>query len=179
MINVLVRSLVRRGYVRATRAGWRRWVYVLTPAGATRKVNLTIDYVDRFMDHYRRVRSIVRTSVDGQAMGPDSSVGVYGVGEVAEIVYVCLRDCGVEHIEILDANPSAVDRFLGHDVLDVGSVVPERFSKVIVADTNDAARRHSDLRVAGFTSDQIVTIVPVIPDVSVGTDPEFVAPSDS
>ena len=172
VVNVLVRSLVRRGYVRATRAGWRRWVYVLTPAGVTRKVNLTIDYVERFMDHYRRVRSIVRTSVDGQAIGPDSSVGIYGVGEVAEIVYVCLRDGGVDQIEVLQPDTGASGRFLGLDIVDLASAAPERYSKIIVADTNDVRRRHSELSAAGFSDHQIITIVPLSPGDHAVIDPE-------
>ena len=161
VVNVLVKSLVRRGYVRASHAGWRRWVYVLTPAGVTRKVNLTVDYVDRFMDHYRRVRSIVRTSVDGQAIGRDSSVGIYGVGEVAEIVYVCLRDGGVDQIGVLWPSTCASERFLGLDIVDLASAAPQRYSKIIVADTNDVRRRHSELSAAGFADDQIITIVPL------------------
>ena len=172
VVNVLVRSLVRRGYVRATRAGWRRWVYVLTPAGVTRKVNLTVDYVDRFMDHYRRVRSIVRTSVDGQAIGPDSSVGIYGVGEVAEIVYVCLRDVGVDQIEVLQPDTGASGRFLGLDIVDLASAAPQRYSKIIVADTNDVSRRHSELSAAGFADDQIITIVPLRSGDHAMLDPE-------
>ena len=54
--NLLVRNLVKKGYIRTTRVGWKRWVYVLTPAGMSRKVQLTLGYIERFHDHYRRVR---------------------------------------------------------------------------------------------------------------------------
>ena len=172
VVNVLVKSLVRRGYVRASRAGWRQWAYVLTPAGVTRKVNLTVDYVDRFMDHYRRVRSIVRTSVEGQTISPDSSVGIYGAGEVAEIVFLSLRDAGVDQIEVLHPDRGAAGRFLGLDVIALASAAPERYSKVIVADTNDVRRRHSELSAAGFSDDQIITIVPLRPGDHAVVDPE-------
>ena len=177
VVNILVKSLVRRGYVRASRAGWRRWVYILTPAGVTRKVNLTVDYVDRFMDHYRRVRAIVRTSVDGQTISPDLSVGIYGVGEVAEIVFLSLRDAGVDQIEVLHPDRGAAGRFLGLDIVDLESAAPEHYSKIIVADTNDVRRRHFELTAAGFTDEQIITVVPLSPGAHAVIDPEHgVAP---
>ena len=54
--NVLIKSLVTKGYVRASRVTWKGWAYILTPAGVARKVQLTANYVDRFLDHYRTVR---------------------------------------------------------------------------------------------------------------------------
>ena len=57
--NRLVRSLVKEGYLRCTQKGWNRWTYVLTPAGAARKLRLTVAYVERFLDHYGRVRGLL------------------------------------------------------------------------------------------------------------------------
>ena len=36
--NLIVRTLVRKGYLRASKVHWKRWVYVLTPAGIAHKV---------------------------------------------------------------------------------------------------------------------------------------------
>ena len=36
--NLLLRNMARKGYVRITRAGWRRWLYALTPAGFSHKL---------------------------------------------------------------------------------------------------------------------------------------------
>ena len=31
LTNVLLRNLVQKGYIRATQANWKRWIYTLTP----------------------------------------------------------------------------------------------------------------------------------------------------
>ena len=37
LTNVLLRNLASKGYVRVTKAGWKRWLYALTPAGLSRR----------------------------------------------------------------------------------------------------------------------------------------------
>ena len=76
--NLIVRTLVRKGYLRASKVHWKRWVYVLTPAGIAHKVQLTLDYIERFVDHYRRVRSLLRTELAALAIDSDSRVAIYG-----------------------------------------------------------------------------------------------------
>ena len=67
--NLLVRNLVKKGYIRTRQVGWKRWVYVLTPAGVTRKVQLTMNYIERFHDHYRRVCALLREDLGGSHHG--------------------------------------------------------------------------------------------------------------
>ena len=33
--NTLLRSLIKKGYIRAHKASWKRWAYALTPEGAS------------------------------------------------------------------------------------------------------------------------------------------------
>ena len=63
--NLLLRNMAQKGYIRRTQAGWKRWLYTVTPAGMARKVNLTIAYVTRFLSHYRHVRLIPSPPKDG------------------------------------------------------------------------------------------------------------------
>ena len=58
--NFLLRSLAKRGYIRETRVGWKRWAYAVTPAGIARKVHLSRAYVEHILNHYQRVRVLVR-----------------------------------------------------------------------------------------------------------------------
>ena len=42
--NLLIHNLAKKGYIQANRIGWKRWVYVLTPAGISRKAHLTCSH---------------------------------------------------------------------------------------------------------------------------------------
>ena len=153
--NLLVRNLVTKGYMRATRGGWKRWVYILTPAGVARKVHLTVTYVDRFLNHYRRVRVLLRENLDALTMDVDSRIAIYGTTELAELVYLALRDMGFGRIDfVVPKGHGSV--FLGVTVNTLDSIVPTDYARVVVAHSADIESTCLELRAKGVSPAQIV-----------------------
>ena len=68
--------MAKKGYVRATKVGWRRWVYILTPSGFARKVHLTLQYVERFLSHYQRVRTLLRQDLEELTLNAESRIAI-------------------------------------------------------------------------------------------------------
>ena len=155
--NLLVRNLAKKGYIRATRAGWKQWVYNLTPSGVGRKANLTMAYVDRVLGHYRRVREILRDDMEGMSLGPDSRMAIYGAGEMGELMYLVLRDMGVTRIDFFEKRGGR--DFLGTTVRDLEAIKPDEYVKVMVAFSSDMAERSADLRANGVAESQIITFL--------------------
>lgn len=160
--NRLVQNLGKKGYIRVTQAGWKRWVYALTPSGITRKVHLTLAYIERFMDHYRRVRALVREEIDTQIASDKSRVAIYGTTELAELLYLALRDRGVTNIDFFDVTPggshAAPLRFLGMPVHSLETMSPEQYVKVMVAFPENVESRCRELRTVGVSPFQILTL---------------------
>jgi hypothetical protein len=155
--NLLLRSLAKKGYIRASQVGWKRWVYALTPTGFSRKVHLTLAYTERFLGHYRRVRTLLRDDI-GTLMNVESRVAIYGTSELAELMYLALRDVGVTEIEVFDDD--LVDRrFLGMPVKSLSSMWAGEYSKVLVAFPADVESRCRELQEQGVAPDQIVTLL--------------------
>ena len=153
-----MRTLTKKGYIRATQVGWKRWVYVLTPAGIARKANLTFGYVERFVDHYRRVRVLLRDDLGALAMDPESPIAIYGTTDLAELIYLALRDMGLTRIDFYDHDGRESD-FLGMSVESLRSVTPGNYAKVMVAFSTGIDTRCQELRANGFGPDQIVTLL--------------------
>ena len=156
--NLLLRNLARKGYIRASRVGWKRWVYNLTPAGMTRKVQLTVAYVDRTLDHYSRVREIVREDLSELTVSSESRVAIYGSTELAELLYLALRDLEIRRIEIFDCQ-SSERPFLGMPVKGLDSLDPARFAKVVVAHSAQVDVRRQELISVGVVPAQMVTLL--------------------
>ena len=154
--NLLIRNLVRRGYIRASRVGWKRWVYVLTPAGVARKVHLTVAYVDRFLDHYRRVRTLLREDMETLTISSESRIAIYGTSEMAELIYLALRDMGIASIEFFDHDGSTTE-LLGTPVRGLDSIAPGDYAKVMVAFSVGIEERCEELFSRGVSDSQIVT----------------------
>jgi len=156
VVNVLVKAMVTKGYVRATRLGWRRWRYILTPAGITRKVQLTATYVNRFLEHYRRVQALVCDALYAAHVAPGSTVGIYGATELGELMFLVLRQSGFKRIVFLDE--SGFGEFLGAPVRSLDSIDPDEFAKVFVAFPNDIASRKETLENAGVRPKNMIAL---------------------
>ena len=87
LTNIVIRRLISKGYIRSQKASWKRWIYALTPEGASHKIRLTVSYIRRFMNHYQNVRSTLRERLAPLAMTKESKEAILGVGEFAELVY--------------------------------------------------------------------------------------------
>lgn len=122
LANLLIKHLVRKGWVRVTHIKPNRVRYLITPAGITEKAKMTRDYFEANVDFYRQTRERVRErfmclstmwNADG-ADGGAKRVVFYGAGEVAEIGYICLVETDLQLVGVVD--PAAVRMFFGMKV---------------------------------------------------------------
>ena len=157
--NLLLRSLVQKGYVRIIKAGWRRWLYALTPAGFSRKVHLMVAYIQRFMGHYQRIRQALRDEIEPLGLHIESSVAIFGTSEFAEMIYLGLKELGIEELDIFAPDRRDGTRFLGMPVRDVAEIRPEYYDRVIVGLLDDTEGSCAELRSRGVTSEQLVTLL--------------------
>ncbi len=93
MANHIVRSLVRKGYVRIARLNRKKVRYILTPAGAAEKTRKAYRSLQRTLDVVRHLKRRVREVVDAHETGA-RGVLLAGPGEVAEIAELALRATG-------------------------------------------------------------------------------------
>ncbi len=155
--NLLVRNLTKKGYIQVSQVGWKRWAYVVTPAGISRRAQLTFAYIDQFLGHYRRVRRLIGQDLDALTMSPESRIAVYGTNELAELVYLAARNMGVTNIDFCDSDGPAV--FLGSPVKSLDSIATGDYVKVLVAFSEGLEARCQDLRDAGVERSRIVTLL--------------------
>ena len=156
--NMLVRKLARHGYIRVTHLSWKQWAYVLTPAGMARKLFLTVAYVESFMQHYRQVRQMLREDLSNLALNKESWVAIVGTTELAELAYLVIREIGVNNIEVFERSPGRPS-FLGMRVHELESIVPGRFAKVVIANSDDIDALSDELFALGVSDSQIITLL--------------------
>lgn len=132
LTNVLLRNLIQRGYIRVSNATWKRRLYSLTPEGLSHKMHLTVGYIRRVVHHYRTVRETLNSELSILGVHAESKIAIYGTGEFAELVYLTLRELGIEEIEVFSSNDSPFGRFLGLPVLPITSLDPDQFDGVII-----------------------------------------------
>ena len=129
--NLLLKNLAKKGYIKVTHLSWKRWVYVITPKGMTRKVNLTLSYIESFLGHYRRVKIILKKNLNSLTLNKESKVAIVGTGELAELAYLALLDIGVDEIDMF-GNENDKHVFLGMNVVSIQDIEVNDYSKIVV-----------------------------------------------
>jgi DNA-binding MarR family transcriptional regulator len=115
LTNLLIRGLIRKGWVRIRRVSSRRVRYLITPAGAAARARLAREYFLETLAVYRESRERMRERLAevSAAIGMESGgahgqhpVVFYGGGPVAEVAYVCLQETDLQLVALISAVPS-------------------------------------------------------------------------
>ena len=97
-VNWHIKRLIEKGYVKVKRAERKKLRYIITPEGIALRARLTVDYIERSFDLYRRTRQRVKEHLSEVKGAGYSSVQLVGDGDVADI---CRLSCLEQDIEIV------------------------------------------------------------------------------
>lgn len=109
LTNLLVRRMMRQGWVRFVRVPPNRYRYFLTPAGLAQKARLSRAYLAHNVRFYAETRDRIRETFEVLSArwehvtgGGAKRVVFFGGSEIAEIGYVCLHDTDLHLCGIVD-----------------------------------------------------------------------------
>lgn len=161
LTNTLLRNLIRKGYLRSQQASWKRWIYALTPEGVSHKIYLTVRYVKGFLNQYMIIRETLRDELEPLALHEESRVAMVGTGEFAELVFLGLKDLGIEELDVYSFDSGSINRFLGMPVLDLNNLLFRNYDRVLVANLDkDANNQLAEILGQDGDSDKLVTFFP-------------------
>src|SRR6059036_3359214 len=130
LINIYLKRLVRKGYIKCVNVQSNRLTYLLTPRGIAEKLRLTYEFMDYSLHLYGEVRQHLR-AVIRECAAADRRVAIYGRGEAAELAYLSLKEFGLEPVAIFDVEGG--HEFLGMPVRPIAEHVDVAFDLLIVA----------------------------------------------
>lgn len=130
LTNLYVKRLIQKGYIKCETLQPRRLAYVITPRGAARKARLALEFMKYSLDLYRDARRRVHRGLDGR-LGRRNRVAIYGTGEAAELVFLLLREIGVEPVATFDE--AGGQQFLGMPVHRIADHRTVAYDLLIVA----------------------------------------------
>jgi DNA-binding MarR family transcriptional regulator len=111
MTNLLLRRLVRKGWVRVSHIRPNRVSYFLTPTGMAEKARMSRAYFRASVQYYASARDRIRASFDALSRewpsprdpAPAAKRLLFlGTGEVAEIAYLCLQETDLQLLGVID-----------------------------------------------------------------------------
>jgi DNA-binding transcriptional ArsR family regulator len=97
-VNWHLKRLVEKGYVKVKRAERKKLRYIITPEGLALRARLTVDYIERSFNLYRRTRQRVKEHLSEVKKAGYGHVQLVGDGDVADI---CRLSCLEQDVEIV------------------------------------------------------------------------------
>ena len=97
-INWHLKRLVAKGYVKVQRAERKKLRYIITPEGIALRARLTVDYIERSFDVYRKTRSRVKKHLSTIRAAGFRKVRIVGEGDIADI---CRLSCLEQSIAVV------------------------------------------------------------------------------
>ena len=157
LTNLYLKRLIRKGYVKCVTVSPNRLVYSLTPKGMARKARLTYEFMKYSLDFYRDARQHLRRSL-ARAVTGRGRVAIYGTGDAAELVFLLIRDMGLELVAVL--GPEADGQFLGHPVQAIAGYDTGAYDILIVAVLERPSGTVKLLRQMGVPEEKVLMLRP-------------------
>jgi DNA-binding MarR family transcriptional regulator len=157
LTNLYLKRLVRKGYVKCVTVSPNRLIYSLTPKGMARKARLTYEFMKYSLDFYRDARQHLRRSL-AHAVAQRKRVAIYGTGDAAELVFLLIRDMGLELVAVFA--PEQNGNFLGLPVQVIAEHESVAYDVLIVAVLERPAGTAKLLGQLGVPADKVLMLRP-------------------
>jgi len=131
LVNSFIKRLVQKGYFKVTNIPKNRVKYILTPKGATEKTRLTYEYIQYSFQFYKNTRKKLRGIFQQFEKQRIKQVVFFGMGELAEIAFICLNETNVSLSAVVDIK-MAGKRFFGTTVLEPSAIGKLTFDRILV-----------------------------------------------
>jgi len=172
LTNLYLKRLIRKGYVKTVTVSPHRLMYSLTPKGVARKARLTYEFMKYSLDFYRDARQHLRRSL-GQAVLSRKQVAIYGTGDAAELVFLLVREMGLELVAVFGAESDG--QFLGFPVRAIGDHASVNYDVLIVAVLERPAGTVKLLAHVGVPGGKILMLRPDWPPAAGADTPQIVS----
>lgn len=98
-VNWHLKRLVAKGYVKVQRAERKKLRYIITPEGIALRARLTLDYIERSFELYRRTRERIKEHAHAIRAAGHGRVRIVGEGDVADICRLTCLEQGLTVVQ--------------------------------------------------------------------------------
>src|SRR3990172_8405329 len=159
LINLYLKRLAKKGHIKVVNIQKNRIRYLITAKGITEKSRLTYEYMQYSLQLYRQACAVLRARFRALAEQGRKRLVFFGVGEAAELAYLCVREMDLDLVGVIDEQ-QAGRRFLDHTVLDPSALSGLQYDCVAITSFGDDEAIRKQLEESGVPAEAIVTLNP-------------------
>lgn len=116
LTNLILKKLTREGYIKIKQLTPRSMHYIVTKKGMVERVKKSYSYIFKTISDIQRIKHVIQRLISDEYEKGNRVFGIFGDGELTDIVEVCCRN--ISDIEIKRfGNGSSIGDFNNVDVI--------------------------------------------------------------
>jgi DNA-binding transcriptional regulator LsrR (DeoR family) len=154
LVNIYLKRLTHKGYIKITGIKPRRLKYLVTPTGIAEKTRLTYEFALISYKYFKSATDDIRKELSAIAATDSAVAVVYGSGELAELCLQIIKELDIEVVGVVD---DAIEgrKFQGYPVISSDLLPNLKFDKLIIAKIDAREEVLSLLKDAGIGQEKV------------------------
>jgi len=111
LVNHLLKKMVRKGWIKIKNVDAKKIRYLITPEGAMEKSSLLYKRVESTIHFYLDAKRVIKEKVEHLKGDGVKSVSIYGINHISEVLYIVLKELGLELGYVVDDNKKGEEWF--------------------------------------------------------------------
>jgi len=163
LVNLYIKRLAKKGYIKIKGMNRRRLKYLITPQGISEKTRLTYEFALISYKYFKNTTDEIKSTLAQMVEAGCTDVVVYGTGELAEMSLLLIKEFDIRVIAVVDDHADTT-KFLGCPVVPREVLGDLRFDRMIVAQIDGREEIQSLLEEAGIDDEKVCWILQASPN---------------
>lgn len=132
LVNHLLKKMVKKGWIKIKNLDANRIRYLITQEGAREKSSLLYKRVENTIHFYLDAKRVIKDKVIHLKSEGVKSVSVYGINHIAEVLFIVLKELGLELTSVVDDNKEG-EVWFGYTVVNMNEFLKSGANILILA----------------------------------------------
>jgi len=132
LVNHLLRKMVKKGWIKIKNIDAKRIRYLITPEGAREKSSLLYKRVESTIHFYLEAKRVIKDKVIHLKNEGIKDVSIYGINHISEVLFIVLKELGLELAYVVDDNRGG-DVWFGYTIVNMDEFLKSNASVLILA----------------------------------------------
>ena len=151
LVNHLLKKMVTKGWIKIKNIDSKKIRYLITPEGAREKSSLLYKRVESTIHFYLEAKMVIKDKVIHLKNEGIEGVSIYGINHISEVLFIVLKELGLELAYVVDDNKEG-EVWFGYTVVNMNEFVKSNTNVLIIASFDkeeiaDFYKEHENVKV--------------------------------
>ncbi len=132
LVNLLLKKMVKKGWIKIKNVDARKIRYFITPKGAREKSSLLYKRAESTIHFYLDAKRVIKDKIMHLKNEDVKNVSIYGVSHISEVLYIVLKELGLELDYVIDDKKEGKEWF-GYKIIGMDDFVKTSAKVLILA----------------------------------------------